>query len=401
MKKIVVLGSTGSVGVQTLDVVHRHPDRFQIVALTASTRWEQLAEQAEACLPRLVALRDREGAARLRERLAAQPRTASIEVLEGTEGVVEAARLAEADMVVASLVGVSGLLPTLAAIEAGHDIALANKETLVVGGDLVTAAAKQRGVNLRPIDSEHSALFQCLVGEDISKVERLVLTNSGGPFRTWPAEKIETATVRDALKHPTWSMGSKITIDSSTLMNKGFEVIEAWHLFGVGFDRIDVIVHPQSVIHSLVEFVDGSVMAQLGTPDMRLPVQYALAWPERLAPSWNRLDLRSVASLTFEEPRRAVFPCLDFAYEAGRRGGTQPCALNAANEVAVELFLKEQIDFVSIPRLIEAVMQAHAFIAAPNLDDLLATDLWCRERAHELARTVGRRPARLVPVHGA
>ncbi|MBM3465303.1 MAG: 1-deoxy-D-xylulose-5-phosphate reductoisomerase [Armatimonadetes bacterium] len=384
MKKIVVLGSTGSVGKQTLDVIKRHKDRFKVVGLSAGSSWEELARQAEAFGPQKVAVRNPEAAAKLRERLA----STAIEVLEGQDGIIDLACMADADMALIALVGISGLLPTLRAMEHGKDIALVNKETLVVGGQLVTATAKRFGVKMLPVDSEHSAIFQCLEGEDVGKVARLILTSSGGPFRTWETEKIAAATVKDALNHPTWNMGSKITIDSATLMNKGFEVIEAAHLFGVPLERIDVVIHPQSVIHSMVEYVDGSVMAQLGTPDMRLPIQHALAYPERLGPAWNRLDFRNVPTLTFEEPRRSVFPCLDFGYQAGKTGGTMPCALNAANEIAVELFLKEKIGFGAIARIIEKTMEQHDFIATPTLQDLLETDRWCRAYARELTEYV-------------
>lgn len=384
MKRIVVLGSTGSIGRQTLDVVRRHRDRYAVAGLAADSSWEMMAAQIEEVLPRKVALRSREAAARLRERLREGGAHTDVEVLEGDEGIVEIAVMDDAEMAVVALVGVSGLLPTLKAIETGKDIALANKEALVVGGALVTDACRRRGVKLLPIDSEHSALFQCLVGEEHDKVERLVITCSGGPFRTWSEERVREATLKDALNHPTWSMGSKITIDSATLMNKGFEVIEARHLFDVDFDRIDVVVHPQSIIHSLVEYVDGSVMCQMGPPDMRLPIQYAMAWPERLGPSWNRLDFRALGSLTFEEPRRSLFPCLDYGYEAGRRGGTMPCALNAANEVAVELFLKEQVRFDQIHEIISRTMELHPFVPTPTLQDLLDADAWCRACARDL-----------------
>ncbi len=380
MKNVVILGSTGSIGTQTLDVVRRHADRFKAVGLTAGTSWELLASQAEEFLPQKVAVRDTACAQKLRERLAHLP----IEVLEGADGISEVACMPQAQMAVVALVGVSGLLPTLRAIECGKDIALVNKETLVVGGALVTDAARRHGVRMLPVDSEHSALFQCLVGEDHGKVARLILTNSGGPFRTWPEERIRSATVKDALNHPTWNMGNKITIDSATLMNKGFEVIEAHYLFDVDYAQIDVVVHPESVIHSMVEYVDGSVLCQLGPPDLRLPFQYALAYPARLGPAWKRMDFTQVAALTFSLPRRELFPCLDFGYAAGKAGGTMPCALNAANEIAVELFLNEKIDFGSIARIIEKTMQSHTFIQRPTLDDLLQTDAWCRRHARSV-----------------
>jgi len=395
MKNIVILGSTGSIGTQTIEVVVRHPERFSVAGLAAGSSWEEVARQAALVHPQRVAMHDLTAAARLREALAASPETRHIEVLEGQEGIMAVASMS-ADMAVIALVGVAGMLPTLRAIESGMDIAFVNKETLVVGGELVMAAARRHGVKLLPVDSEHSALFQCLNGEDPTRIARLVLTSSGGPFRTWPEERIPGATVREALKHPTWSMGSKITIDSATLMNKGLEVIEAYHLFGVGFDRIDVLVHPQSVIHSMVEFVDGAVMAQLGTPDMKVPIQYALSWPERIGPPWNRLDFTQVSALTFESPRHAAFPCLGFGYAAGRAGGTMPCALNAANEIAVALFLQEKIAFGAIPAVLEATMSAHRFIAEPTLDDLIETDRWCRSHARE----VGERSPAVISAGG-
>lgn len=383
MKKIIILGCTGSVGRQTIDVVRRHKERYEVVGLAAGSSWEEVVRQAEQVEPRCIAMHDRGAAAKLREALAANPKTSHIEVLDGQEGVLSIACL-QADMAVIALVGVAGLLPTLRALESGMDIAFVNKETLVVAGDLVMATAHRYGRKLLPVDSEHSALCQCLNGEDPAKIARLVLTSSGGPFRTWTEDRIPAATLREALNHPTWSMGSKITIDSATLMNKGFEVIEAWHLFRVDWSRIEVLIHPQSVIHSMVEFVDGAVMAQLGTPDMKVPIQYALSWPERLGPPWNRLDFTQVSALTFEQPRRSVFPCLDFGYEAGKAGGTMPCALNAANEIAVELFLQEKIAFGAIPAIIEKTMSDHSFIESPRLADLLETDAWCRDRARAL-----------------
>jgi 1-deoxy-D-xylulose-5-phosphate reductoisomerase len=381
VKNIIILGSTGSIGTQTLDVVERHADRFRVVGLTADKSWELLAEQAERFVPQAVALRDADGAAKVRERLGRQPATARIEVLSGEEGIRKVAVLAAGDVAVVALVGVSGLLPTLDAIEAGKDIALANKETLVVGGELVSAAVRRKGVSMLPIDSEHSALFQCLVGEERAKVSRLILTCSGGPFRQWEESRIPAATVRDALKHPTWNMGAKITIDSATLMNKGFEVIEAHYLYDMPYEKIDVVVHPESVIHSFVEYVDGSVLSQLGPPDMRLPIQYALSYPERLGPHWKQMDFAQKMSLTFERPRREVFPCLGFGYEAGQKGGTMPCALNAANEIAVALFLAEKIAFGDIARIIARTMAEHPYKTHPTLDDLIACDAWCREHA--------------------
>lgn len=382
MKNIIVLGSTGSIGSQTLDVVRKHPDKFSIVALAAKKSWQRLVKQAREFQVEAIALLDAEAAFRAQEEL----QDTEIVVLSGKKGVKTLAGWGQADMVVSSMVGMAGLVPTLRAIERGRDIALANKESLVVGGPVVMKAIEEYDVKLLPVDSEHSAIFQCLSGEKQSSLSRLILTASGGPFRTWDSERLAQATVNEALKHPTWEMGAKITVDSATLMNKGFEVLEAHHLFGLSLDNIEVWVHPQSIIHSFVEFIDGSVLAQLGAPDMRTPISYALSYPERLPPQWERLTLELMQGLTFEEPRLADFPCLDMAYAAGRAGGSMPAVLNAANEVAVELFLKESIGFTQIGRVVEAVMSEHNTIKDPNLEDILGADDWGRSRAREIGR---------------
>lgn len=382
MKNIIILGSTGSIGSQTLDVVRKHPDKFNIVALAAKKSWQRLVKQAREFQVEAIALLDAEAAFRAQEDL----QDTEIVVLSGKKGVKTLAGWGQADLVVSSMVGMAGLVPTLRAIERGRDIALANKESLVVGGPVVMKAIEEYDVKLLPVDSEHSAIFQCLNGENPSSLRRLILTASGGPFRTWDAEKLAQATAGEALKHPTWEMGAKITVDSATLMNKGFEVLEAHHLFGLSLDDIEVWVHPQSIIHSFVEFIDGSVLAQLGAPDMRTPISYALSYPERLPPQWERLTLELMQGLAFEEPRRADFPCLDMAYEAGRAGGTMPAVLNAANEVAVELFLKESIGFTQIAKVVEAVMSEHSTVKDPNLDDILEADDWGRRRAREIGR---------------
>ncbi|MEW6280500.1 MAG: 1-deoxy-D-xylulose-5-phosphate reductoisomerase, partial [Candidatus Eremiobacterota bacterium] len=332
MRGISLLGSTGSIGTQTLDVVAAAPDRFRVVALAARSRWQSLAEQALRFRPEMVAVADESCLAPLRDALA----DTGVRVASGPSALEEVAAHPGAEMVLSSFVGMAGLLPTLAALEAGKTVALANKEALVVGGELVTAAARRHGTVLLPVDSEHSAVFQCLRGEAPESVARIVLTASGGPFRTLDRAALESVTAAQALKHPTWNMGAKITIDSSTLMNKGFEVLEAHHLFGLSLDQVDVWVHPQSIVHSLVEFVDGSVLAQLGPPDMRTPIQVALFYPERREPAWSRLTLEHCRLLTFESPRWEDFPCLGLAFEAGRAGGTLPAVLNAANEVAVQ-----------------------------------------------------------------
>lgn len=377
MKSLSIIGSTGSIGTQTLEVVKAAPEDFRVVALAARRSVDLLVEQALAFKPSVVALLDTEELPQLRERLP------GFRVVGGMEGVCEAAALAEANLVVSTFVGMAGLQPTLAALEAGHQVALANKEALVVGGELVTRAARHP---LLPIDSEHSAIFQCLNGEEMRAVSKIILTASGGPFRQRPTAELASMRASDALKHPTWNMGSKITIDSSTLMNKGFEVLEAQHLFGVGLDKVEVWVHPQSIVHSLVEFVDGSVMAQLGPPDMRTPIQYCLGYPERRGPAWSRLALEHMKSLTFEEPRYEDFPCLRLAYAAGCTGGTMPAVLNAANEVAVEHFLHDRIGFLDIPRLISETMEAHEHRSNPHLADLLEADRWARTHAEGLSR---------------
>lgn len=387
MKKIVVLGSTGSIGTQTLDVVREHPDRFSIVALAAKKSWQRLVRQALEFKVSAVALLDEEAAFRAQEEL----RDTNIVVLSGRKGVESLAGWGEdVDMVVSSMVGMAGLVPTLKAVEHGRDVALANKEALVVGGSVLMKAVAASGVRLLPVDSEHSAIFQCVNGESLKTVTRLILTASGGPFREWTTEQLKTATAPQALKHPTWDMGAKITIDSATLMNKGFEVLEAHHLFDMSLDKIDVWVHPQSIVHSFVEYCDGSTLAQIGPPDMRTPISYAMAYPDRIGPQWAKLSLDVMKGLSFEEPRRQDFPCLDMAYAAGRIGGTMPAVLNAANEVAVELFLRGLIGFTGIPRILEEVTGEHNAIAEPSLDDLLSVDDWARGRAREVGKAASK-----------
>ena len=382
MKKIIILGSTGSIGSQTLDVVRQHPDKFKIKALAAKKSWQRLVKQAREFKVEAIALLDDEAAFRAQEEL----HDSEIVVLSGKKGIKTVAGWGDADMVVSAMVGMAGLVPTLRAIERGRDVALANKESLVVGGPVVMEAVEANEVRLLPVDSEHSAVFQCVNGEKLSSMSRLILTASGGPFRTWEAEKLAKASANEALKHPTWEMGAKITIDSATLINKGFEVLEAHHLFNLKLEQIDVWVHPQSIVHSFVEFCDGSVLAQLGPPDMRTPISYALSYPERLPPQWEKLSLDLMQNLEFEEPRRKDFPCLDLAYAAGRAGGTMPAVLNAANEVAVELFLKEKIAFTDIARVLEKVMEEHNTVTKPDLDDILEADEWGRGRAREVGR---------------
>lgn len=386
MRKIVVLGSTGSIGTQTLDVVRAHPELFSIVALAAKKSWQTLVRQAREFGVGAIALLDEEAAFRAQEEL----KGTSIVVLSGKKGIETLAGWGDADLVVSSMVGMAGLVPSLRAVEHGRDLALANKEALVVGGPVLMKAVAKHKVRLLPVDSEHSAVFQCVSGESLKTVSRIILTASGGPFREWPAERLQTATAKEALKHPTWDMGAKITIDSATLMNKGFEVLEAHHLFNMSLDQIEVWVHPQSMVHSFVEFCDGSTLAQIGLPDMRTPISYAMGYPDRIGPQWAKLTLESMKGLSFEEPRRQDFPCLDMAYAAGRTGGSMPAVLNAANEVAVELFLRELIGFTEIPRILEKVMGEHQAIADPTLEDLLATDDWARGRAREVGKVASK-----------
>ena len=379
-RSFALLGSTGSVGVSTLALVERFPDRFRAVALAAGRNMAVLAEQARRHAPDLVSVADAVSAADFRARV---PEFAG-RILVGPEGPLAVATHPEADLVVSALVGALGLVPTLAAVHAGKHVALANKEVLVVAGELVTRAAREKGVALLPVDSEHNAIFQALQGHDRTEVRRLVLTASGGPFLARPAAELVNVTVAEALNHPTWKMGPKITIDSATLMNKGLEVIEARWLFDVDADHIDVVIHPQSIVHSMVEYIDGSVLAQMAVPDMTIPIGYALAYPARLPLDYLRpLDLPTAGTLTFVAPDRQRFPCLDLAYRALRAGGTMPAVLNAANEVAVERFLAEDLAYREIPALVSAVMDAHEPGSASSLDVLLAADGWARDAARQ------------------
>ena len=379
MKAITILGSTGSIGTQTLDIVTHHPDQFRVVGLAAGSNVTLLAEQIRAFKPEIVALGNEAKLPELKEAIASftdQPK-----ILVGQAGICEVAGYGDAQSVVTGIVGCAGLLPTIAAIKAGKDIALANKETLIAGAPVVLPLVKKHGVKLLPADSEHSAIFQCLQGVPDGGLRRIILTASGGSFRDLPVEKLASVTVKDALKHPNWSMGQKITIDSATLMNKGLEVIEAHYLFDLDYEHIDIVIHPQSIIHSLIEVQDTSVLAQLGWPDMRLPLLYALSWPERLYTDWEQLDLVKAGDLTFREPDHHKYPCMQLAYAAGREGGLMPAVLNAANEQAVALFLNKEIGFLDIPRSIEAVCDR--FVSQnnlqPSLDDILAADRWARQ----------------------
>ena len=379
MKRISILGSTGSIGTQTLDIVAQYPEKFQVVGLAAGNNIPLLSEQIRIFRPEIVAISNESRLSELKTAIADldyQPEFAT-----GENGMVEVARYGDAQSVVTGIVGCAGLLPTIAAIEAGKDIALANKETLIAGGPVVLPLVEKYGVKLVPADSEHSAIFQCLQGVPDGGLRRIILTASGGAFRDWSVEQLPFVTVQDALKHPNWSMGRKITVDSATLMNKGLEVIEAHYLFGLDYDAIDIVIHPQSIIHSLIEMQDTSVLAQLGWPDMRLPLLYALSWPDRLYTDWEPLDLVKAGNLTFREPDHHKYPCMQLAYAAGRAGGAMPAVLNAANEQAVALFLAEKISFLDITRLIETTCDRFTTqnTATPSLQDILFADQWARE----------------------
>ena len=379
-RQIALLGSTGSIGTQALDVVRDNTDRFEIYALVARQNVDLLAQQAREFWPEVVVIADEQYYAPLKEALADLP----MKVWAGAGAIADVVQMAPIDVVLTAMVGYAGLRPTLAALEAGKAVALANKETLVVAGELVTATARRTGAPILPVDSEHSAIFQCLVGQDASAVEKVILTASGGPFRTTTREALADVTLAEALRHPNWSMGAKVTIDSASMMNKGFEMIEARWLFGLPPEQIEVVVHPQSIVHSMVQFADGAVMAQLGTPDMHLPIAYALAYPHRLRSAAPRIDFAQLSTLTFEAPDRERFRNLDYAYEAARRGGNMPCILNAADEVAVAAFLSGKIGFLAMSDLIAETMTRTTFIATPTYDDYVQTDAEARRIATEI-----------------
>lgn len=379
MKKISVLGSTGSIGTQTLDVVAMHPGEFEVEGLAAGSNTGLLLEQVRRFRPKRVSVGSAELAEQIRPDL-----PAGVELFSGSEGLVEIAGGGDADLVVTAVMGSVGLRSTLAAIEAGRDIGLANKETLVTAGHLVTERARAKGVQLLPVDSEHSAIFQCLNGESLDEVEAITLTASGGSFRHLSREELAGVTVEDALRHPNWSMGAKITIDSATMVNKGLEVIEAHWLFGLPYDQIRVLLHPESIVHSFVEFRDSSIIAQLGNPDMRVPIQYALTYPRRWPSPARRLSLAEAGSLTFREMDLTRYPALRLAMEAGRAGGTTPAAFNAANEVAVARFLRQEIAFLRIEEIIAEVLERHSNQAQPSLEEIEACDKRVREMAEQL-----------------
>ncbi|MCB0495058.1 MAG: 1-deoxy-D-xylulose-5-phosphate reductoisomerase [Cyclobacteriaceae bacterium] len=379
-KHIAILGSTGSIGTQALEVVAENQDNFEVEVLTAGSNATLLIEQAKAFKPNVVVI----GAEGKYDEVFAALDPLGIKVYAGDNALASVVEMDTIDMVLTALVGYAGLRPTLNAIEAGKNIALANKETLVVAGELVTSLAKEKGVNLYPVDSEHSAIFQCLAGEFHNPIEKILLTASGGPFRGKDRKFLESVTKEQALKHPNWDMGAKITIDSATLMNKGLEVIEAKWLFGLKKEQIDVVVHPQSIIHSIVQFEDGSMKAQMGLPDMKLPIQYALGYPNRLPSNFPRFNFLNYPSLTFEEPNTKLFRNLALAYEAMERGGNIPCVLNAANEVVVDAFLKDKVSFLEMPDIVETCMSKMSFIPSPEYDALVQTDKETRILASEL-----------------
>ncbi|GHT88408.1 1-deoxy-D-xylulose 5-phosphate reductoisomerase [Bacteroidia bacterium] len=379
-RQIAILGSTGSIGTQALDVIRQHPDKLEVYALTANNQVELLMRQAREFMPEMVVIANESKYEELKDGLKDLP----IKVWAGADAIAQVVEAEPIDMVLTAMVGYSGLQPTIHAIKAGKAIALANKETLVIAGELISRLALEHKTPLLPVDSEHSAIFQCLVGEPDNPVDKILLTASGGPFRNLSLEQLQRVTKKEALKHPNWTMGAKVTIDSSSLMNKGFEMIEAKWLFGVTPEQIQVVIHPQSIIHSMVQFRDMSVKAQLGLPDMRLPIQYALAYPERLKSNFEPLDFNKFNTLTFEEPDTTRFRNLGFAFEAIRQGGNMPCILNAANEIVVAAFLQDKIGFLSMSDVIEETMNAVPFIASPTLDDYIQTNEEARAKATEI-----------------
>lgn len=381
MKKITVLGSTGSIGVSALDVIEKNPGRFRVAALAAGKNIKLLHGQIDKFRPKIVSVSDLQSAAELHRQIKPGTRT---KIVAGPEGLQEVASFAGADIVLSAISGAAGLLPTLAAIEAGKDIALANKETMVIAGDIVTEKAREKGVSILPVDSEHSAVFQCLQGQQHGNIKKIILTASGGPFLNYKKSELKKVTVSEALRHPRWKMGKKITIDSASMMNKGLEVIEAKWLFDLAMEQIDILIHPQSVVHSMVEFVDGSLLAQMGIPDMRTPIAYALTYPERIKNDLPLLDLAKTKNLEFLQPDVKKFTCIRLAYEAGTCGGTMPAVLNASNEVTVEAFLDKKIKFVDLPEIIDKVLSGHKVVKKPALEELLQADKWARMQAKEI-----------------
>jgi 1-deoxy-D-xylulose-5-phosphate reductoisomerase len=382
-KRIAILGSTGSIGTQALHVINNNPSSFKAEVLTAQKNADLLIEQALRFKPDHVVITDKKHYKKVKQALSALP----LKVHAGEESLSEVVTLESVDVVLTAIVGFAGLLPTIAAIRAGKNIAMANKETLVVAGELVTSLARENNVSIYPVDSEHSAIFQCLAGENIESIEKIYLTASGGPFRGMSYDSLKNVTKEQALMHPNWNMGNKVTIDSATLMNKGLEVIEAKWLFGTGQDKVEVIVHPQSIIHSIVQFRDGSMKAQMGLPDMHLPIQYALSYPERLKTDFKRFNFHDHPGLTFEKPNLKIFRCLPLAYEALKKGGNMPCILNAANESVVEAFLNDEIAFLKMPDIIEETMNKATYIAHPSIKDYSASDKEARNIAGKLIKS--------------
>lgn len=381
MKKITILGSTGSIGVSALDVIEKNPELFQVVALSAGNNIRLLKKQIEKFNPRVVAVANKDHAVKLRETLNVKNK---IKVFFGEEGLKEIAAFPAADIVISAISGSAGLIPTIAAIEAGKDIALANKETMVLAGEIVTVMSCKKGIKIIPVDSEHSAIFQCLEGSKRENLRRIILTASGGPFLNFTENQIKKVTLNQALRHPRWKMGKKITIDSASMMNKGLEVIEAKWLFNVNISDIDVVIHPQSIVHSMVEFVDGAYLAQMGVPDMKIPIAYALTYPERIYNDLPALNLIKAKNLEFYKPDVKKFPCLKIAREAGICGGTAPAVLNAADEVAVSAFTQKKIRFSDLPRIIEKVLIIHKVIYNPSLENIIQADLWARRETEKI-----------------
>ncbi|OEG00435.1 1-deoxy-D-xylulose-5-phosphate reductoisomerase [Vulcanibacillus modesticaldus] len=379
MKNIAILGSTGSIGTQTLEVIKAHPKQFRVIGLSGGTNLTLLREQIKLFSPKIVSVKSKLIADKLKADV-----PANIKIVYGEEGLIEVATFDEVDFVVSAVVGSIGLKPTIKAIEVGKQIGLANKETLVSGGHIVMELAKKHQVSIIPIDSEHSAIYQSLNGENIKQVKRIILTASGGTFRDKTREELRNVTIEDALKHPNWSMGAKITIDSATMMNKGLEIIEAHWLFNLPFEKIDVLIHPESIIHSMVEFQDLAIIAQLGTPDMKVPIQYALSYPDRIELNSKPLDLTEVGTLNFRKPDYERFPSLKMAYQSGKIGGTMPTVLNAANEAVVEAFLQSRVPFIEIESLIHNVLDQHNSIINPSLEEIIAADLWARNAVKDL-----------------
>ena len=375
MRKISILGSTGSIGVNALSVIRNMPEKFKIVHLTGNLNYTKMIDQGKEFLPQTITMIDEEAAEKVKIAL----KGFNINIFSGRNKLLDHSGDRQVDLVLNSLVGASGMEPTLAALQNGIDVALSNKESLVVAGDLIYSAMKESGANLFPVDSEHSAIWQCLFGENEKDIEKIILTGSGGPFRTRPIDTFSSITKNDALKHPNWVMGQKITIDSATMMNKGLEVIEAHWLFDIDFPNIEIVVHPQSIIHSMVQFKDGSVKAQLGVPDMKIPIQYALTYPRHFPSNWERLDFKEVSDLTFEAPNFERFPCLSLAYDALEKKGSSPAVLNFANDYSVFRFLKDEIKFTDIPKIIESAMKNHEWNENPNLSNLKDLDFWTKD----------------------